>query len=304
MTHTPRRTRRPGRRGFTLIEMMVVLTIILILVGLSVGAVMKAVNMQQRRNTEQSVKKIDQAFARQWKTVLDQARTEQIDLVNPLAITLAGTDGLAPNRARVIHTLMVLRREFPQTFAEAVQPAPANPAFKNQAFATALPPLATWGNYTPEQQSSVLLYLTLKQRRGGSDFDPDTALSPRELVDVLGNGIKQINDDWGRPIVYNRWPSAGYGAANLAGAQPFNPSAPADKEDPEGLLASLQWQTWLANTPGMLALFQANVGYPLVVPSRGAAYQYNLTPVIMSVGANGKYDLTDPGSDDIINFQL
>jgi prepilin-type N-terminal cleavage/methylation domain-containing protein len=368
MRQITRRAGAPTRGGFTLVEMMVVLTIILILVGLAVGGIMKALNLQQRRNTESEVSKLDQAFMRHWKAVLDQSRTEQ---PNPIALRLAGADpsypnnplgdALAPNRAKVIHTLMCLRREFPVSFKEATTPivwgpTPALPPLQfppgqfqgfdvNRAYFNALTNVnvsAASQGRPPEDQSSACLYLILKQRRAGVEFDPDTSLSAQEVVDLYNDGIKEIYDGWQRvpntsqplvqipppgqapaasgnysyPIIFNRWAanSGGnrpfyYGEAelNTGGAQPFNPSSPADQEDPEALLSSPVWQAWLQQLPqqqqGFLGVFQ-QIGYPAAPQQNNRQYQYKLTPVIMSLGSNGKYDQGAPGADDIINFQL
>src|SRR5205823_13346932 len=113
MRHVTRPTHALARRGFTLVELIVVLAIMLILVSLSVSAVMKMIAYQQNRNTEQSIVKLDQAFQKQWRAVIDTAKTEQ---PNPIAQFFSNGDD---RRARVLHVLMSLRREFPTTFAEA-----------------------------------------------------------------------------------------------------------------------------------------------------------------------------------------
>jgi prepilin-type N-terminal cleavage/methylation domain-containing protein len=291
-----------ARRGFTLLELLVVITIILILVSLGVSAYMRIANFQQRRNTETEVSKIDAPLQKHWRAVLDLAKTDQ---GSDIAMYLANNDS---RRARVIYILMCLRREFPTNFTEATQTITVNGVSfgPNPSYANLVPPQATWGSYTPEQQSSMCLYMTLKQRRRGVDFDPDTGLSSAELVDPLNNGFKAIYDGWGRPVIFNRWPSTGYGSGvtNSAGqtvgtAQPFNVQSPPDTEDPEGLLADPTWVNWL-KTQNLVATFNLAVGYPL----GGAGQQYRLTPVIMSLGGNGKYDGALPGSDDIFNFRL
>jgi len=300
--------RRPARGGFTLIELAIVIGIILVLISLSVGAVMKALNIQQRRNTEQTILKTDKALQGQWKAVIDQAKTEQ---VNAIAAYLSNGDD---RRARVIHILMCLRREFPINFQEATQTInfPNVGTFgPNQAYVRALSNASAASlARSPEDQSSACLYLTLKQTRGSITFDPDTGLAAgQELIDPFSDGIKEIADGFSsqsnapfQPIIFNRWPAAnGYGSPvlNLNGPQAFNPRSPADTEDPEGLLVNQT--TWMGNLTvlqqqQLLTAFQTYVTYPL----GGQGLQYRLTPVIMSKGTDGVHNT----ADDLYNFQL
>ncbi len=221
MVRSNRPPRPSARGGFTLIELVVVVGIILVLVSLSIGAVMRVVNIQQRRNTEATILKVDHAFQVQWKAVIDLAKTEQ---VNPIATALAGGDD---RRARVIHILMCLRREFPISFQEATQTIsmPNVGTFPpNQAYVLALQNYTlanNWGGRGVLDQSSACLYLALKQHRSGVGFDPDTGLTAgQEVVDPANDGVKEIIDGFPsqtnapfQPIVFNRWPAAnGYGS--------------------------------------------------------------------------------------------
>jgi hypothetical protein len=288
---------------------------------------MKALNYQQRKNTEQTVSKVSKGAGQQWKAVIDTAKSEDVSSVNPIAMQLAGNDGLANTRAKVIHVLMSLRREFPTSFAEATQTvnwpgvgtfAP-NPVYVKALSGASAASLAR----SPEDQSSACLYLALKQRRRGAEFDPDTGLSSGEVFDPFNDGLKEIADGWqrpGLPIIFNRWPCAqGTGLAATYGvgvgaiapngpffgvAQSYSTSAPSDPQDPEGLLANAAWLTWLQNSNNVNN-FNTYVGYPgpgVALP--GSNQQYKMTPVILSLGSNGKYDGNATNSDDIINFQL
>jgi prepilin-type N-terminal cleavage/methylation domain-containing protein len=317
MTSPTGRTRRPGRGGFTLVELLIVLLIIALLASLGVSAIMKMMALQQRRNTEQLVTKVDQAFNRHWKVVIDQAKLEQ---PSPIAQALSNGDD---RRAKVIHVLLCLRREFPMNFAEATTPLTLGTATfpPNPVYARSIPALATWGSYSWEQQSSICLYTALKQRRGGIDFDPDTSLSSQELI-TDPNGAKMIVDAWARPVIFNRWPSpppgppvqmplapnqgyfASYGfgvggpptpaIGTLLSLSQGSPPPMADPQDPEWLLTTSAW----VSTPSATAL--QSIGYPIA----GANQQFVMTPVIMSMGYNGKYDGSNSGADDIINFQI
>jgi prepilin-type N-terminal cleavage/methylation domain-containing protein len=311
MVRKTRPTRTPARDGFTLVELIVVVGIILALVSLSVAGIMKALNYQQRRNTETLVQKLDQALQKQWIRVIDTAKSE-----TPSATDMALANGDS-RRAQVIHILAALKRDFPTSFAEVA--APPGWLSPNQAYVRALPPPATWGNYSPEQQSSACLYLILKQARRGGDFDPDTSLSSQELV-TDANGVKMIYDAWGKdpanpnrgPVVFVRWPSAPLLASSTVGTlQPFSATNPPDKEDPEGLL-SQSWWAWMLTQPANVQtaaaqLFSATGQsfpfplYPVNPPGAATAgQQYRLTPVIWSYGSDGN----PRTKDDIFNFDL
>jgi type II secretory pathway pseudopilin PulG len=307
--------RRLVRRGFTLLELFVVVGIILALVSLSLVAVLKTQNYQQRRNTETEISKLDQAVQRRMKRVIDIAKSET---PHPIAQTLSNGD---PRRAQVIHVLMSLKREFPTSFQEAINPVPTVGNFQgfaaNQAIVRALPPGATWATTysSPEKQASVCLYLTLKLSSRGGDFDPDTGLSSQEVFSD-SNGAKMILDAWGNPISFMRWPvainwptpSIVYGTQQF-----FSLNNPPDKEDPEGMLDS-NWWLWVqqqpqntnialqaskifSNAPGAYPWAVSTALYP--VPTSGGQ-QYLLTPVIYSAGSDG----TLWTRDDIYNFQL
>jgi hypothetical protein len=273
-----------------MVELIVVVVIILVLVSLSTAAVIKMIGYQQARNTEQTINKLDQAFKKQWRAVIDTAKTET---PNGLAQSLANGD---PRRAQVIHVLMCLKREFPMSIAEARSPLPSYTTFlPNPAYVTALKNAAASGH----DEKSACLYMALKQTRRGVDFDPDSALSSQELVDPVGDGVKEIYDGWGQPIEFIRWPvglpNIPSGSPQIGTLQAFNTSSPPDPQDPEGLLASKSWLQFFQQPaqqalPGVKDLFappgtQQAPYWPY--PLGGAGQQYQLTPVIVSAGPTG-----------------
>jgi type II secretory pathway pseudopilin PulG len=304
-----RTNRSQVRRSFTLIELLVVIGIILALVSLSAVAILKTQNYQQRRNTESAVSKLDQGLQRQWKRVIDTAKSET---PNAIASTLANGD---PRRAQVIHVLMCLKREFPTSFAEAKSPVPG--FSPNQTYVRLLSNASAASlARSSEDQASACLYMALKLSRRGGDFDPDTSLSAQEIVDPFNDGIKEINDAWGNPISFMRWPvgitwSTWFTPPIQYGTQQnFSLSNPPDKEDPEGLLNAGWWgQLSAANLALAGNIFSVSPqAYPWALSPPGALYpvstaantQYQLTPMIYSKGADG----TLWTNDDIYNFLL
>src|SRR5262245_16835251 len=137
----------PARGGFTLVELMVVVAIIAILLSLGAAAFLKARDAQLRRNSEQVVITTSDGLYRQWRSALDTARAEQ---PNDYELWLANGED---RRARVIHVLAALRREFPTTFDEAR----LDPTYAKQL------PAAGNGGRSSEDEASACLYLALKK---------------------------------------------------------------------------------------------------------------------------------------------
>jgi prepilin-type N-terminal cleavage/methylation domain-containing protein len=294
MLLTNRSSVKAARRGFTLVEMLVVITIIAVLVSLSTGAIMKVRLVQQTNNTNTLVTKVDQAFQKKWLAVIETARTE-----TPCALAQTWSNG-DQARAKIIHIKLRLIQEFPVNFQEATTTigGPGGLA-PNQTYVRAFQGGTNGRSW--QDQSSACLYLALKRQTRGIDFDPDTSLSSQEIADPVGDGVKEIVDGWRNPIIFVRFPGfqnpilpaedtsallnlAEFGGG--AGARPFPPSF--DPVDQEGSLANSPWVT------GFSAGFQQNV-HPLV-----AGKSFTLFPVISSSGVDGKTF----SADDIYNFRL
>src|SRR6266571_5228734 len=72
-----------SRPGFTLLELIVVITIIAVLAALTTGVAMRFFGIQQQRNSEVAVTKVSLALERQWKAVIDQASQEPLPPTSP-----------------------------------------------------------------------------------------------------------------------------------------------------------------------------------------------------------------------------
>jgi prepilin-type N-terminal cleavage/methylation domain-containing protein len=294
-----RQAGRARRRGFTLTEMLVVLAIIAVLVSLSVGAVMQTRKVQETGNTKTLITKVDQAFQKRWLATVETARNEP---PCRLAQGIAGINTAVydDRRARVIHIKMRLIQEFPVSFKEATSPVGAasalggldpNPSYV-RAFANPTAGARTW-----QDESSACLYQALKRQVRGTEFDPDTSLSSQELVDPIGDGIKEIVDAWKQPLLFSRFPGvAPSQAANIAalGLVP----ATGDPVDPEKLLCNQAWIT--APCPAIPSVATCGQAFQQVIGYAPSTIPPNLTPVISSTG----YDAKNFTPDDIYNFVL
>ena len=142
--------------------------------------------------------------------------------------------------------------------------------------------------------------MALKETRRSIHFDTDTSLSAQEVVDPVGDGIKEIHDAWGNPLVFSRFPLAPAGILDTLNfnnnGQPQAVPPSHDLVDPDMLLTD---PTWVKNFGAQYAQY-----LHFVV----ANANYNMMPVIMSMGPDGQiYDPLNPGvlpNDDIYNVQI
>jgi hypothetical protein len=152
--------------------------------------------------------------------------------------------------------------------------------------------------------------MLLQQSRGGYTFKVDEALASTEIRQYP-DGLNEIADAWGSPIVFFRWPTAWPDLNSIA---PRSPPAifPRDYDpaDPEGLLGAA------VTTPtGLVAWYKSVGGQSFQALCHAVPSGNYMTPVVMSYGRNGRPgvlwpnmapDPADPtGSDDnIFSYRL
>jgi hypothetical protein len=217
--------------------MLIVCAIIMILMGLTLGAVMRYKDVQQKLNTQLTLQKVDSMLRQHWNAVINAANNEAIP---PNIISMAGNDAVAGKRARVIYIKFRLRQEFPKSFSEVMSPAPGLTV--KQSYVTGIQGAPSIAQGTLGKkfniESSVCLYLALQQRRAGTNTNVDNILTSRETPTAPNSTVKYIVDDWKTPIAFFRWP---YSNTDLNPGGNRNQNN--DLEDPEGLLTMGGWNT-------------------------------------------------------------
>ena len=271
--------RAAGRAGFTLVELLTVISIMSLLIGLIVSASMKFRETVTRRAAEDQIKQ------RQLKLYDDYSAVLQNCHQKPLPDEIVAYAGGDRDRARAIHTAATLRAHFPETFVEAASDVviggykyEKKSTFKSVTTTTLSPA-------DPDMEAAVLLYLILTERSvGGTGGAPDNvAAGEKRTVKFGGKDFDVFIDIYGMPLTYRRWLRSGeLDAAPYAHA---SPAGSIDPLDPKKLITGT-YLTALNGTP--------NLGFT------GA----NRRPSVISFGKNKVYDNFAAGSDDLIGYQF
>ena len=306
-----------GQRGaFTLVELMVVITIMVALAAITASAVLKFIGVQQTSNTQSTLDRVQSQLARAWSKVKDDAirspMTEPAYIPGtippqPAGVTVGSwiATNLASNannaadpnvkeRTRIIYVKLRLRQAFPMNFNEALYPAPLP---QLSGYVTYLTNLGIAGSSAGSAsiESSACLLMALQRGVSGAGIDPADLTSggaagsfPTPLPLPAGS-LPYLNDAWSRPIFFTRVPAG----SPLLNANPYpngGQSGANDPGDPQGYLQAGGWALYPNGTPTPQAqLFVKLTQQPLAAVS----CSYKLAPLVASGGPS---DWTNRGT--------
>jgi prepilin-type N-terminal cleavage/methylation domain-containing protein len=213
---TPLRNAQNNLRGFTLVELLVVVVILAILSGLSLTGLARAGKKGNAETSKFMISKLSNVILDHYETYEDLRLTlpsladvrlrmrEELpdswtDVANdPSAIWLTGTSHITPGPTTAIGRAYMRYK--------ATQPAPS-----------------------PGYASAECLYMIISQSGLFPDF-MKTVKSDR-VGDIDNDGKREFWDGWGRPIAFCRWP-AGFSApySPIQVNDPINYHDPVDVE--------------------------------------------------------------------------
>ena len=202
---------RPCRpaRGFTLVELLVTITIIGLLAGVSLGALQVARQTARKAKTKALIVKLDHVIMQRY----DSYKTRRVPI---------RTRGRQPNVAaqmRLDALRDLMRMEMPERSSDVIDPTnvphtfgwrsiqrPALSYLYQQQLQAAIDAHGT--NLAGEYLSAELLYMIVSA--GGGETMQN--FSPQEIGDADGDGLLEFHDAWGNPVKFLRWaPAFSYG---------------------------------------------------------------------------------------------
>lgn len=275
------------RRGFTLIELLVVISIIALLASAALFAMWGVLDEAKGDRTRRQIERIDQALQQRWdgyltraipinlpanmppevvatarlQAIRDLMRTELPDRITDVSedpVTTVFTY-ITPGTGVPVNYSMALKipsvqRGYRRRCMAILGPNPNNPTLPNYA------------NWKSSYEDSECLYLVLSAMNEEGTNAVLDYFPPSEIGDVDKDGMPEILDAWGNPIVFLRWAPGFYSDRQsqngITDPDPFDPL----KVDPR------YRDSDTTNDP------------------------YLLFPLIMSAGSDGVYDINTDGS--------
>jgi len=271
-----------ARRGFTLTELLVVISIMGVITGLGVGATMRFREAQTNASTDNQLNKLQIALNGQYEDVVAQGHKTRAEGKIPAGVV--SYCGGNEDRAEAVHTTALLRTHFPQTFAEATTSfSIGGHTYERKATFRSVQGVT---GATPEQESAALLYLILAERSTSGSVDVGSN-SEEMTLPLAGGSLKAFRDPRGTPVSYYRWArNAELDAAPYANAK----TGSIDPLDPKNLVNG-----W---TP--VALRDGLNASPLNLQFTGN----NRMPSVFSLGKDKVNNNFAAGSDDVIGYRL
>jgi prepilin-type N-terminal cleavage/methylation domain-containing protein len=290
-----RTRKRPGRPGFTLAELLVVVLILAVLVSLITAAVFRFIGGQSERNTETMLHKLHDGVQQQWSEA-----SKEIKLSTP-PLSVQGLAGGDMALAQVIWLKLRLRREFPMSYDEILQPWGTYSSLQSDlpqipSYVAALNGRTTANDRTTESSACLLIALQNHPHKG-MKFNAEESLGASAIKDTDGDGVPEIIDGYGNPIAFFRWGTQAYAVnpppgVSLDGLAKNVGSSNRDRdvEDPTHKLMDANWQT---NYSGSVTTFQ-NLCHRIQDPANGQPRSYFTIPVVVSAGKDGDFGLVLP----------
>ncbi len=217
-----RAARRPRPRGFTLVELLVSITVILTLAGIAMVAVSATRQEARIARTKGTIAKLDHLILARYESY----RTRRVP------VDLTGLGGRQAAEVRYRALLYMMRMDMPERINDIKTDANFGTPV-SLPHGRALPWSALAMQYglryknqpaTPDYQHGEMLYAVVT-----SDPEARELFQDDEVRDVDGDGWPEFVDGWGMPIYWLRWAP---GFTNEAGLSDIQRADSVNAHDP------------------------------------------------------------------------
>jgi len=278
------RRERCRPRGFTLVELLVTITIIAILAAAVLGALQSARQTAREAKTKSLITRLDRVIMERYESY----QTRRVP------ISTAGMQPSAAARARLNALRDLMRMEMPDRWTDVIQTPsdpPSSPPTDTPLLQGTLSPSALthryWRTYARAWQQQQTANPTGAMQRlhkwGAAEClymivmscpGADEQFGDNEKGDIDEDGLPEFHDGWGRPIRFIRWP-AGFVPSLYADTtlQTDNPDTNPDPFDSRGLMGGYALYP-LIYSAGPDGRFDINIGK---AQSGSATFAYALT---------------------------
>lgn len=289
------RRKNSNRPSFTLVELLVVISIIAVLAGAVLSALSGVVDEAKHARTKSQIAKLHSLIMAKWEGY----RTRPIRMTIPAGTT---SSGITLARVKLFALRDLMRMELPDRITDldngsVTLTVPKDDGSGNVTLT--LPNPSLWKSYrrragyaptatsqptwTFQHQGAECLYLIVAAMRdentSGLEF-----FREKEIGDVDGDGMPEILDGWGNPIEFLRWAP---GFSPESDIQSSNASASPDPFDP--LKVDPRWtDSDSTNDPFMLIPLIYSAGPD---GAYGVASDYDTIPSTVAT------DIDDPNYD-------
>ena len=208
------------RPGFTLVELLVVITILSILASMVMFAMASATESARVAKTKSTISKLNALIMAKYESYKTRRVPVDVKAVAMYKVyTPANTRSWARARLDVIRELM--RMEMPDGFTDidddpitkwtsGTQTMTMTRPAASQSYLAALTAARTkYGTAVVNQtnlQQAICLYMVITH--GCDDPDVMEQFSPDEIATDANSGMNYFVDGWGRPIYFLRWAPA------------------------------------------------------------------------------------------------
>ncbi len=187
------------KRGFTLVELLVTVTIIAILAGVVLAALNAARQTARQAKTKATIAKLDQVIMRRYDSYMTRRVPISTSGMNPYDAAEARLDAIRD----------LMRMEMPErwndinnppiSFPWGSVPQPAVHCIYYQQYNTAFTRYGA--NLVARFGPAECLYMIVSTCGG----DAMENFSQSEIGDIDGDGLPEFLDGWGHPIMFLRW---------------------------------------------------------------------------------------------------